>query len=212
MVQLMHKLKYERKYKSEKGKNMILATVYLKKVKWFDGAADAEHPENDTRELEIAENEDHTVNVEALLFDIEEMLRDNIDEWTVTSYNAEIETSDGTRIPLRDEDGHMARIDIDRIAGDKKYSILNWDDNRISFETNRTDYTCSEACEALKEIALKNLMEYEYANNEEEAKDLYKALLNGKEEMASVGITEDCCSFTAYYENRYEIVETPLQP
>lgn len=91
----------------------------------------------------------------------------------------------------------------------KKYSILNWDDNRISFATNRTDYTYSEACEALKEIALKKLIEYDYANDEEEAKDLYKALLDGKEEMASVGITEDCCSFTAYYENRYEIVETP---
>lgn len=188
---------------------MLLADVYVKNIKWFDGDADAEHPENDTRVIQIGENEDHTVNVEALLFDIEELLRDNIDEWTVTSYNAEIETSDGTRIPLLDEDEHVARIDIDRIAGDKKYSILNYSDSRISFATNRTDYTYSEAHEALKEIVLKNLIEYEYADNEEEAKDIYKAILDGKKEMTSVGITEDCCSITTYCENCYEIVETP---
>ncbi len=194
---------------------MLTTTVFLKNVKWFDGAADSEHPAEASREFEIAENEEsHTVNIEALLFDIEEWLRDNIDEWTWQSYDAEIETADGTHIPLCNKDGYPAKINIDHITGRKRYSILRWNDDQlnISFATDRADYMLSEAREALKEIALTCMVKYECAKTEEEASALYKKLRDETLEIDSVGITEDCVSFTTYFEDRYQIVETPLQP
>ena len=198
---------------------MFFATVYLKNIKWYEDSSDANHPAEATRAFEIEENEDHTVNVEELLSDIRSWLRDNINDWLCLSYNAEFETADGTRIPLRSEDGkteRIDRIDIDRITEGKKYSILNWNLHRqtLSFATNRTDYTLSEAREALKDVAIKCMIKYKCVKDEELAKTLYEPLVDRDVYLETGDFRRDRCYFYDFYKrdhgDNYQIVETPL--